>query len=262
MASDEPTPSPDTRASRDYAGPEPASGARTRFRRWVRWLALAAGVILLLFAGCFGAVVLTLPAVDNLRSGWPQRTSYMERREQEAEGRGQPLAIDYRPVPLSRIPADVQRAVLVSEDAAFYGHGGFDWFELRAAIAEAWRDRESPRGASTITQQLARNLYLSPERSLFRKLREALIARRLERELSKQRILELYLNVIELGPGIFGVEAGSRRYFGISITGVSRLQAAKLAATIPSPLRNNPHTDTGRHRWRTRLVYQRAFGTS
>ena len=186
----------------------------------------------------------------------------MERRVREATERGATLAIDFRPVSLSRIPADVQRAVLVSEDAAFYGHRGFDWFELRAAISEAWKKQESPRGASTITQQLARNIYLSPERSLFRKLREALIARRLEGHLSKQRILELYLNVVELGPGIFGLEAGSRRYFNVSITDVSRLQAARLAATIPSPLRHNPRTDTSQYQWRTRLIYQRAFGPS
>ena len=116
-----------------------------------------------------------------------------------------------------------------------------------------------PRGASTITQQLARNVYLSPRRAPTRKLREAFITRRLEKELPKSRILALYLNVIELGPGLFGVDAASREYFGIPVSAVSRRQAAMLAATIPSPLLDNPGTDTRRFRWRTDLIAGRAF---
>jgi monofunctional biosynthetic peptidoglycan transglycosylase len=168
--------------------------------------------------------------------------------------------LDYRPVPLSRIPQSVQRAVLVSEDAAFFSHGGFDWFEVREAVREAWEEREFPRGASTITQQLARNLFLSPARTPFRKLREALIARRLEAALSKARILELYLNVIEFGRGVYGVDAASRRYFGVGVESVGRREAAALAATIPSPRRNNPASGTVSFRRRADLAYRRAFG--
>lgn len=206
------------------------------------------------------ALWVSLPEVEGLSQGWPERTAYMRLRAEQGEKEGGELRIAYRPVPLSRIPGTVQRAVLVSEDAAFYSHGGFDRHEIEAAIRKAWREKSVARGASTITQQLARNLYLSPERSLLRKLREALIARKLERELGKGRIFELYLNVIELGPGTFGVDAASRRYFGVGITDVGAWQAAQLAATIPSPLRHNPATRTGRFRWRTNLVYRRAFG--
>ena len=201
----------------------------------------------------------TLPSVARYAEAWPDTTAYMRIRIAQAERRGAALQLRYRPVPLSRVPAGVRRAVLVSEDAAFFDHSGFDWFELRAALEKAWREREAPRGASTISQQLARNLFLSPRRSVTRKLREALITLRLERSLSKDRILELYLSVIELGPGIFGVDAAARHYFGVAIAATSRQQAAMLAASIPSPLRDNPATDTRRFRWRTRLVAARAF---
>lgn len=222
---------------------------------------LAALSTLLLAAGAaLALLLLALPDVRPLRSGWPERTAYMEVRLSEARERGETLRIDYRPVPLSRIPPAVRRTVLVAEDAAFYGHTGFDWHELRAALDRAWQEKRLPRGASTISQQLARNLYLSPDRNPIRKLREALIARRLERTLDKNRILELYLNVIEFGPGVFGVEAAARRYFGTGVSALGPREAARLAATIPSPRRHNPGTDTRTFRWRTGLVYRRAFG--
>lgn len=203
--------------------------------------------------------LITLPSVSRYGEMWPDTTAYMRIRIAQAERRDEDFVLRYRPVPLGRVPSTVRRAVLVSEDAAFFDHRGFDWFELRAAIEKAWQEREPPRGASTITQQLARNLFLSPRRSLTRKLREALITWKLERALSKNRILELYLSVIELGPGIFGVEAASRAYFDTSISGVAPREAAMLAATIPAPLRDNPATDTRRFRWRTGLVARRAF---
>lgn len=222
--------------------------------------------VLLVPATCLATVVswlalewATLPSVSGLAEAWPDTTAYMRIRIAEAARRGETFELSYRPVPLSDAPTALRRAVLVSEDAAFYDHSGFDWYELRAAIDKAWQEHEAPRGASTITQQLARNLYLSPRRNLSRKLREALITCRLEKALSKNRILELYLGVIELGPGIFGMDAAARRYFGTPVSGVSELQAAMLAATIPAPLRDNPATDTRRFRWRTRLIAQRAF---
>ncbi len=208
----------------------------------------------------FALNLITLPSVSRYAEAWPDTTAYMMIRLAQAERQDEPLRLRYRPVPLAQVPTTVRRAVLVSEDAAFFDHSGFDWFELREALEKSWRERVPPRGASTITQQLARNLYLSPRRSLTRKLREALITRRLERSLSKNRILELYMSVIELGPGIFGVEAAAREYFGVAVSGVSSRQAAMLAATIPSPLRDNPATDTRRFRWRTGLIARRAFG--
>lgn len=216
--------------------------------------------VLVLAAAGLGLLLLSLPDVRGLERGFPERTAYMHLRIQEAEKRNEPLPVAHRPVPLSRIPAELQRAVLVAEDAGFYGHRGFDWHEIRASLEKAWRERRFPRGASTITQQLARNLYLSPRRTPLRKVREALIARKLERALGKRRILELYLNVMELGPGTFGVEAASRRYFGVGVSELTAWQAARLAAAIPAPLRHNPATDTRQFRWRADLVYRRAFG--
>ena len=127
-----------------------------------------------------------------------------------------------------------------SEDTEFFFHEGFSSHELRESLKKAIREREAPRGASTITQQLAKNLWLTPRRSLTRKLREALLTKQLERELSKQRILELYLNVVEFGPGIYGAEAAARHYFGVSAADLSPRQAAMLAAGLPRPRTWNP----------------------
>ncbi|MDX1577899.1 MAG: biosynthetic peptidoglycan transglycosylase [Gemmatimonadota bacterium] len=232
----------------------PASAPRERLRRTLR-RGFGWSLLLLGLGGL--ALHFSLPDTSSLVRGWPERTAYMRAW---AESRVAEGALRYTPVPLERIPASVRRAVLVSEDAAFYGHRGFDWHEVRAALREAWEEREAPRGASTITQQLARNLYLSPARTPLRKLREALIARRLERSLTKDRILELYLNVAELGPGIYGVEEAARRYWDIPVREVSRRQAAELAATLPSPRRANPATRPRDFVRRAELAYARAFG--
>jgi monofunctional biosynthetic peptidoglycan transglycosylase len=133
-----------------------------------------------------------------------------------------------------KISPHLKRAVLVAEDAAFWQHEGVDYDELQKSIEDGWV-RGRFRGASTITQQLAKNLYLSPERSPTRKLRELVIARRLEAELKKARILELYLNVIEWGEGIYGAEAASRAYFGVSASALGPSEAAMLAAVIVNP---------------------------
>jgi len=206
------------------------------------------------------ALLATLPDPSTFADTWPESTAYMRLRAEEAEAEGRRFRLKYSPVPLSQISPSVQRAIRVAEDAAFFQHQGFDWFEVRQAVGKAWEKGEAPRGASTITQQLARNLYLSPRRNLFRKIREALITERLEAQLSKRRIFELYLNVIEFGAGVFGVDAAARHYFGIPVAGVYPRQAAELAATIPAPRSQNPLTDTRSFRWRAELVYARAFG--
>jgi len=266
----------DRAAEGGHPGPEESREGRPRWRRrhglsarlaatfrWPssRWkrvlLVLLAGAALLLVV--LAVVYATLPDGSEYRDAWPKRTAYMELRVRQAREEGRKLRIRYDPVPMRRIPETVRRAVRVAEDAGFYQHGAFDWTELRAALQQAWREEEAPRGASTITQQLARNLYLSPKRNLWRKLREAMIAVRMEHALSKRRIFELYLNVIELGPGIFGVEAASERYFGLPVGLVGPDQAVRLAASIPSPLHDNPDTGTREFRWRVGLIGGRAF---
>jgi monofunctional biosynthetic peptidoglycan transglycosylase len=188
----------------------------------------------------------------------------------------------YRPVPLASIARPMQQAALVAEDHRFYAHHGIDfqairealgyrrdgftWSvaadrrELRRAIGQGWSRRDRIRGASTITQQLAKNLYLSPSRNPLRKLKEAVTAYRLETALGKGRILELYLNVVEFGPGVWGVEAASRAYYRKPAKSLTSDQAALLAATLPSPLRANPGHRAGRIRWRQELILRRMRG--
>lgn len=177
----------------------------------------------------------------------------MERRKAALAREGKSTRLEWIPVPLSQIAPDMQRAVIVAEDARFYEHDGVDWDAMRGALEKNWEKGRVKVGGSTITQQLAKNLYLSSERTPWRKLREYLIAKRLERALSKKRILELYLNVIEFGPRTFGVEAAARRYMGTSARELTREEAATLAAVIPSPRIYDPvrHPDrvARRARW-------------
>jgi len=172
-----------------------------------------------------------LPEVDFLKRQNPKETALMR-------DRGKKRVQEW--VPLDRISERLVDAVLMGEDAGFFGHEGFDLHEIQRAFERNWEEGRTVRGASTITQQLAKNLFLSTERSYGRKLEEALLARRLEGALSKKRILEIYLNVIEWGDGIYGVEAASLDVFGKSAATLDAAEGALLAAMIPSPLRLQP----------------------
>jgi monofunctional biosynthetic peptidoglycan transglycosylase len=132
--------------------------------------------------------------------------------------------------------------VIVAEDGTFYEHAGVDWYEIEESIEKNLEKGRTARGASTISQQLSKNLYLSTSKTPLRKLKELVITLRIERMLSKRRILELYLNIIEWGPGIFGVEAASRKYFNKPAAELSRDEAIRMASVIPSPLRHQPNT--------------------
>jgi monofunctional biosynthetic peptidoglycan transglycosylase len=182
--------------------------------------------------------------LDAWRSG-PPPGSWAVRDAQVAvwreAGSERQVAFDYRS--LEAIPIDMQLAVLVGEDINFFAHQGIDFTAVQEAVDE-WRAGEGLRGASTVSQQLAKNLFLSNERSWLRKLREARLTRHLEAELGKRRILELYLNVIEFGEGIFGVEAAARSYYERGVERLSADEAAGLAATIPAPHVSNPATAT------------------
>jgi monofunctional biosynthetic peptidoglycan transglycosylase len=148
------------------------------------------------------------------------------------------------------IPGLLKESVRVAEDARFYDHEGIDYEEISEAIKKNLDQRRWARGASTITQQLAKNLYLSTEKSLVRKLKEYFLALRLEEELSKNRIFHLYLNVIEFGPGIFGVEAAARHYFGKSVGQLSLEDIVRLTAVIPKPLSENPTRNSRWLKWK------------
>ncbi len=218
-----------------------------------RGFAIAAAIAFSVIAYAY----LSTPDVRALRKTNPQTTAFMELRASQAAARDEPVKRDQRWVPYSRISPNVKRAVIVTEDASFWTHGGIDYDELRDAMQTDWERGEFARGASTITQQLAKNLYLSPSKNPLRKLKEVIIARRLEAELSKQRILELYLNVIEWGDGIWGIEAAARRYFHKSAADLGAPEAALLAAAIANPRIMDPAHPSARLRRRQQMVMHR-----
>jgi monofunctional biosynthetic peptidoglycan transglycosylase len=197
------------------------------------------------------------------RSHWPDQTAMMRLRD---------TAVGYTPVSLARLPTVLQRMVIIGEDSRFRTHHGLDFDEIRDAAGVApdaglgltvralWRHRDRVRGASTITQQLAKNLYLSPSRNPLRKVKEAVTALRLELALRKDRILELYLNLVEMGPDVWGMPAASERYFGVPPAGLSESQAAALAATLPFPLSSNPSSRPTRMLHRRDLILARYHG--
>ena len=183
---------------------------------------------------------LSLPDVRPLRKENPKTTAFMELREREADKAGKKPRKLQQWVAYERISPSLKRAVIVSEDAAFFSHEGVDYDELEKSFEDSWKTGKRMRGGSTITQQLAKNLYLSPSRNPVRKIEELLIARRLEVELSKRRILELYLNVIEWGDGIWGAEAAARAYFQKPASALDADESALLAASIINPRRYSP----------------------
>jgi monofunctional biosynthetic peptidoglycan transglycosylase len=218
-----------------------------------RWFAGAGALV-------FGAVVytyLTIPDVRPLATANPKTTAFMELRARESERDGKAFRFDQRWVPYSRISPNLRRAVLAAEDSAFWQHDGIDVEQIRVAVQQAIDKGIVPRGASTLTQQLAKNLYLSPSRDPLRKLRELIITRRLEAALSKQRIFEIYLNVVEWGDGVWGAEAAARHYFGVPASALSRQQAALLAGALINPRRYNPGRPPARLLRRQRIILAR-----
>ncbi len=252
----------------------PAS--RRASRKWAAALSILAALLAL------GAIVwyVVIPSPGSLRDRDPGRTAVMEQRVREARAAGGSLDIRQSWLPLDETSPNLVRAVIVGEDYRFRLHHGVDWVSLAdevhwtggdgfswlspsdwgalaRAVAYVWTDRSHIRGRSTITQQLAKNLYFSTDRSLLRKAMEFVVAGRLERELGKDRILELYLNVAEWGPGVFGAEAASRTYFGHSASTLTLDEAATLAATLPQPLTSNAVHRPGRMLWRKDLILER-----
>jgi monofunctional biosynthetic peptidoglycan transglycosylase len=223
-----------------------------------------------------GWLVAVWPPPVWYRTHWPGQTAFMTMRG------GDPARRRYRPIPLDSMARALREAATTGEDARFWNHAGLDYVEIRHALGyrrtgftwsserdrqELWRvlgrtwdRRDALRGASTISQQVAKNLYLSPTRNPLRKLKEAVTAYRLEWALGKPRILALYLNIAELGDGVWGVEAASQRYFRTSARRLSDTQAAALAATLPFPLRSNPAYRPNRMRRRQDLILRRLHG--
>jgi monofunctional biosynthetic peptidoglycan transglycosylase len=207
--------------------------------------------------GCLVYAYLTLPDVRPLVTSNPATTAFIDIRAREARDAGKTPRRVQRWVSYGHISPYLKHAVTIAEDDAFWQHQGVDFNQLQESIEVDWARGQLLRGASTITQQLAKNLYLSPSRSPIRKLRELVIARRLEAELKKTRILELYLNVIEWGDGIYGVEAAAQHYFGVSSSELTADQSARLAGAIVNPRVLNPARPTTRLVRREELIRRR-----
>jgi len=219
-------------------------------KRRVRWLVF----LFILLAVPLG-YWLVMPDISSLKRETPHKTAFMKHREKEWAEKGRRYKITQTVVPLAKISPYLLKAVLIAEDDKFWKHEGFDFESMQKALEKDLQAGKFKFGGSTVTQQLARNLYLWPEKSLLRKGAEALITWRMEKVLSKRRILELYLNEVEWGKGIFGAEAAARHYFGKSASELSPREAARMAAVLPNPIKYNP---AGEQRYvvkRSNIIY-------
>jgi len=226
----------------------------TKRRRPWRWLILIALLTPVAVTAC---ILLTLPDVSGLRTENPTSTALMRYRQEQARRQGRAITIREEWVDFARIPALLKEAVRITEDASFYWHKGIDFEEIKESLKRDLREKRFARGGSTITQQLAKNLFLSPGKNPLRKVREYFIARRLEKALSKDRIFSLYLNLIELGPGIFGVQAASRHYFDKDVSELSPEEIVRLTAVIPRPVTTDPRGSTKWLNWRCRMILEK-----
>jgi monofunctional glycosyltransferase len=200
---------------------------------------------------------ITFPDVSQLATQAPQTTAFMDQRRAELRSQGKDDTLQYTFVSYGRISPYLRRAVLVAEDDTFYEHGGVDVDAMKEALKKDWAKKRVTQGGSTITQQLAKNLYLSPSRNPLRKLKEYLLARSLENHLTKKRILELYLNVVEMGERVYGAEAASRFYFSKPASALSPSQAALLAGCLPNPRILSPANPNKRLRSRQAMILSR-----
>ncbi len=189
----------------------------------------------------------------------PAQSSFMERRLEAAQERNPFASLRHRWIPYERISIHLKRAMIAAEDAKFTEHEGFDWEGIQEAYEKNLKKGKVVAGGSTISQQLAKNLFLSGERSMLRKGQEAVITLMLERMMSKRRILEIYLNMVEWGDGVFGAEAAARHYFGVSAAALNSYQAARLAAMTPKPRFYDKHRNTPWLERKTAMIQARMY---
>jgi len=225
-----------------------------RRRRVGRWLLR---LLILVMVAWLGWEAWTWPDVGALARRAPATTAFIERWRAGQRQAGRDDRVDRRWVPYGAMAPSVKVAVLVAEDINFFSHHGFDSGEIKHALRQAIEERDLPRGASTISQQLVKNLWLSPSRDPLRKAREAILTWQLERALDKHRILELYLNLVEFGPGVWGAESASRRYFGRAAADLGDDDAAWLAASLPSPTTWHPGSSSPAYRRHFDVVRRR-----
>jgi len=194
--------------------------------------------------------------VSYLKTKNPKKTSFMEYREKQWKRQGKKIKIEKRWIPVSAISPYLVKAVIIAEDDKFWSHKGFDFEAIQKAIEKDIKEGRPKFGGSTITQQLAKNLFLTPTKNPIRKIKEAIITWKLEKTLSKKRILELYLNVAEWGVGIFGAEAASMRYYGKPSLNLDPMEAAKLAAILPNPIKYRIDGNSRYVQKRAQIIYE------
>jgi monofunctional biosynthetic peptidoglycan transglycosylase len=195
------------------------------------------------------------PDVSRLKKENPKKTSFMEYREEEWKKRGKKVRIQKKWVSLGQISPYVMKAVIIAEDDKFWSHKGFDLDAIQKALEKDLEKGTFKFGGSTISQQLVKNLYLTPSKNPLRKAKEAIITLRLERSLNKRRILEIYLNVVEWGEGIFGIEAAAQHYYSKPAIALSPQEAARLAAVLPNPRRYRPNGSSKYVEKRATIIY-------
>ena len=201
-------------------------------------------VIVILIACAAAFYLIAIPSVSYLKKTNPAKSALMGIREAEWLAKGSKRRVQQVWRPISAISPYLVKAVVISEDDKFYEHEGFDFDAMKAAVEKDIKAGKFKAGGSTISQQLAKNLFLTPRKSAFRKLKEAIITWRIEHSLSKRRIIELYLNIVEWGDGVFGAEAAAQHYFGKSAADLTPMEACRLAVVLPSPRRLNPVGDS------------------
>jgi monofunctional biosynthetic peptidoglycan transglycosylase len=233
------------------AMPATKAAGKKRSRRWLKWLVLGP-ILLVLLVQLYFFVMVCWYSVFN-----PGSTSFMRQQLSELREKNPNAQLKHEWVPYERISVNLKRAVVASEDSRFAEHGGVDWEALEAAYERNNKRSKVVGGGSTITQQLAKNLFLSGSRSYLRKGQEMIIAFMLETVMSKKRILEVYLNVVEYGRGVFGAEAAARHYYRTSAANLNAQQAARLAVMLPNPRYYDKHRSTRYLERRTALIQRR-----
>ncbi len=220
--------------------------------RWLLWYPLLLAIIALVLVQ-FWFLVHVWYWVDHN----PGITAFMQARLERMREKEPRAAIRHEWVPYDRISVHLKRAIVAAEDARFLDHEGFDWEAIQKAYEKNLKKGRVVAGGSTISQQLAKNLFLSGERTWWRKAQEAVITFMIETIMSKRRILEIYLNAIEWGNGIFGAQAAARYHFGVSASALGPVHAARLAAMVPSPRRYGPGSNTAYLQRRTQVILAR-----
>jgi len=219
--------------------------------KWIFRSLLIAFIFYIIYIVGYSLVV----DVSSLKKKNPELTAMMKYRIKQWERDGKKIKIKKIWIPVNRVSPYLVKAVLIGEDDKFYSHSGFDIEGIKKAIEKDIKEKKLKYGGSTITQQLAKNLYLNPSKNPVRKIQEAIITWRIENTLSKKRILEIYLNIAEWGEGIFGAEAASRHYFGKSASELTAIEAARLAASLPNPIKYSPVGNSRFIEKRTNLIY-------